>query len=201
MPLFKIKTTTMSNLKSICVFCGSSKGFSPKYEAISKQLGTRLAEQNIDIIYGAGNVGLMGVVADAALAAGGKVVGIIPDFLKKWEVYHQNLTELIITETMHQRKWIMEERSDSIIVLPGGFGTLDEFFEILTWKQLHLHEKPIGILNIDGFYDPLLAHIHNMVKEGFVKDINLELFVVADSIDSLLEQMQNAKATKTGKWQ
>lgn len=191
----------MSNLKSICIFCGSSKGFSPKYEAVSKQLGKQLAEQNIEIIYGAGNVGLMGVVADAALDAGGKVVGIIPDFLKKWEVYHENLTELIVTETMHQRKWIMDERSDSVIVLPGGFGTLDELFEILTWGQLQLHEKPIGILNIDGFYDPLLGHINNMVKEGFVKEVNLDLFVVANSIDALLDKMCNTKSTKTGKWQ
>ena len=182
----------MSELKSVCIFCGSSKGFSQKYEEISRQLGQYLAEQNIEIIYGAGNVGLMGVVADAALTAGGKVVGIIPEFLKKWEVYHENLTELIVTETMHQRKWIMEERSDSAIILPGGSGTLDELFEILTWKQLHLHGKPIGILNINGFYDPLLAHIHNMVKEGFVKEINLELFVVADSIKQLLIKMQNS---------
>jgi len=190
----------MSNLKSVYIFCGSSKGLSSKYKDISQKLGQQLAEQNLEIIYGAGNVGLMGVVADAALEAGGKVVGVIPDFLKKWEVYHENLTELIVTETMHERKWIMEERSDSVIVLPDGFGTLDELFEILTWKQLHLHEKPIGILNIDGYYDPLLSHINNMVKEGFVKEINLELFVVANSIDDLLSKMQNAKATKTGRW-
>jgi len=187
-------------LKSVYIFCGSSKGLSSKYKDISQKLGQQLAEQNLEIIYGAGNVGLMGVVADAALEAGGKVVGVIPDFLKKWEVYHENLTELIVTETMHERKWIMEERSDSVIVLPDGFGTLDELFEILTWKQLHLHEKPIGILNIDGYYDPLLSHINNMVKEGFVKEINLELFVVANSIDDLLSKMQNAKATKTGRW-
>ena len=192
--------TNMSNLKSVYIFCGSSKGLSSKYKDISQKLGQQLAEQNLEIIYGAGNVGLMGVVADAALEAGGKVVGVIPDFLKKWEVYHENLTELIVTETMHERKWIMEERSDSVIVLPDGFGTLDELFEILTWKQLHLHEKPIGILNIDGYYDPLLSHINNMVKEGFVKEINLELFVVANSIDDLLSKMQNAKATKTGRW-
>ena len=192
---------SMHNIKSVCIFCGSSKGFSSKYTEISEKLGRQLAENNIEIIYGAGNVGLMGVVAEAALAAGGRVVGVIPEFLKKWEVYHENLTELIVTQTMHERKWIMEECSDSVIILPGGFGTLDEFFEILTWKQLHLHKKPIGILNIDGFYDPLLAHINNMVENGFVKEINLELFVTADSIDGLLEKMQDSRVSFTDKWQ
>ena len=124
-------------MKSICIFCGSSKGYSKVYEEVAKHLGIMLAKKGIRIVYGAGNVGLMGVVADAALSADGEVLGVIPQFLKEWEVCHTGLTELVVTETMHQRKWVMEERSDGVIVLPGGYGTLDEFFEILTWKQLN----------------------------------------------------------------
>jgi uncharacterized protein (TIGR00730 family) len=128
-------------MNSLCVFCGSSTGFENVYTETAHRLGQILAEKNIRLVYGAGNIGLMGIIADAVLEAGGQVLGVIPDFLKAKEVCHTGLTELIVTQTMHQRKQIMEEASDGFIVLPGGYGTLDEFFEILTWKQLHLHRK------------------------------------------------------------
>ena len=187
-------------MKSICVFCGSSKGYSAIYEKSAKQLGTTLAKKNRRLVYGAGNVGLMGVIADAALAAGGEVLGVIPQFLKEWEVCHTGLTELVVTKTMHERKWIMEERSDGVIVLPGGFGTLDEFFEILTWKQLRLHNKPIGLLNVNGYYDPLLAHVEMMAKEGFLKESNFFLFCVSDDVEELLGKMAKPINVEGGKW-
>ena len=190
----------MKKINSIAIYCGSSKGFSKDYEATANAVGQRFAQQHIEIIYGAGNVGLMGVIANAALAASGKIVGVIPQFLKEWEVFHTGLTELIVTNTMHERKQIMADRADAFLILPGGFGTMDEFFEILTWKQLHLHQKPIGILNINGFYDPLLTYLKNMVQEGFVKEVNLDLILISTSIEDLLLKMQNHSTSKTGKW-
>ncbi len=151
-------------------------------------------------MYGAGNIGLMGVIADAVLDGGGKVLGVIPSFLKEKEVCHTKLTELVVTETMHERKWIMEERSDAVIVMPGGFGTLDEFFEILTWKQLRLHAKPIGILNVDGYFDQLLDMVRHMVKEGFVRESNLGLFTVSDDIGELLGKMTRPVDLGAEKW-
>ena len=187
-------------MKSICVFCGSSKGSSPKYAKLARHIGKSLADQKIKLVYGAGNIGLMGEAADAALKAGGEVLGVIPKFLKHKEVCHPGLTELVVTTTMHERKWIMDERSDGVIVLPGGFGTLDEFFEILTWKQLGLLSKPIGILNVDGFYDHLIAHAQHMVNEGFVRQSNLDLYCVADNLTELLEIMKVPSNQKEEKW-
>lgn len=187
-------------MNSICVFCGSSKGLSPKYSETAAQLGEEMADRNIELVYGAGNIGLMGVIADAVLENDGRVLGVIPHFLKAREVCHKGLTKLVVTDTMHQRKQIMADRSDAIIVMPGGFGTLDEFFEILTWKQLRLHKMPIGILNMEGYFDLLLGQIQYMVKEGFVRESNLELFVVSDSVESLLEQMENHKTSLEDKW-
>jgi hypothetical protein len=178
-------------MKSLCVFCGSSKGVNPAFAEAAIQTGKLLAERNIRLVYGAGNVGLMGVIADAVLENGGEVLGVIPDFLKAKEICHTGLTELIVTQTMHQRKQIMEERSDGVVVLPGGFGTLDEFFEILTWKQLRLHNKPIGMLNVHGFYDPLLTHFRIMHEAGYIKTANLGLLVVAPEISALLDVMEH----------
>lgn len=180
-------------MKSLCVFCGSSKGSQPLYVEVARQLGVILAQRQIRLVYGAGNVGLMGVLADAALESGGEVLGVIPEFLVEKEVCHDGLTELIVTQTMHQRKQIMEDRSDGVLVLPGGYGTLDEFFEILTWKQLHLHDKPVGLLNVGGFYDPLLAHFRKMNEDGFIRPANLDLVVVAENVEDLLEKMARAK--------
>jgi uncharacterized protein (TIGR00730 family) len=152
-------------------------------------VGRALAERGIRLVYGAGNVGLMGILADAALAAGGRVLGVIPHFLQEREVCHTGLHELVVTRTMHERKEVMAARSDGFIILPGGFGTLDECFEILTWRQLHLHAKPIGLLNPDGFYDHLLAHIRLMLREGFLVQGNADLLSVAPDIGRLLPAM------------
>ncbi|RMG84733.1 MAG: TIGR00730 family Rossman fold protein [Bacteroidetes bacterium] len=187
-------------MKSIAVFCGSSKGANPVYAEKARELGKVFAQKHIRLVYGAGKVGLMGEMADAVLAHGGEVLGVIPDFLKRKEVMHENLTELVVTSSMHTRKAHMDEACDAVIMMPGGFGTLDEFFEMLTWKQLHLHAKPIGIWNVNGYYDFLLQHIHKMVAEGFVRDINLRLFVVAEDLLTLLDKMKNTTFQKVGKW-
>jgi uncharacterized protein (TIGR00730 family) len=187
-------------MKSIAIFCGSSKGNQFIYTEKTKALGAFLAERGIEVIYGAGNVGLMGVVADAALENGGKVLGSIPHFLKEMEVCHTGLTEIFVVDSMHERKQIMAERADGFLILPGGFGTLDEFFEILTWKQLHLHQKPIGLLNWNGYYDHLLAHFEKMIEEGFLKPVNMELLVVASEAEELLEKMKDAPESGSPKW-
>jgi len=176
-------------MKSIAVFCGSSIGKDGLYRDAASQLGSTLARKNIEIIYGGGKIGLMGTVADAALQAGGRVTGVIPGFLAALELAHGELSRLITVETMHQRKAVINEMSDGVITLPGGFGTLDELFEMLTWGQLGLHEKPVGILNINGFYDHILSMVHSMVAEGFLKQINSDMLLVSGNIDELLEKM------------
>lgn len=194
------RLTFIKVMKAIAVFCGSSKGFNSEYSKSAQKLGQVFAKEKIKLVYGAGNVGLMGEMADAILNHGGEVLGVIPDFLKAKEVCHTELTELKVTDTMHERKAYMDDHCDGVIMLPGGFGTLDEFFEMLTWKQLHLHKKPIGIWNINGYYDHLLKHIEHMVKEGFVKDINLKLFVVSKDLEDLLNKMQTSEFEFVGKW-
>ncbi|MBK8564245.1 MAG: TIGR00730 family Rossman fold protein [Saprospiraceae bacterium] len=187
-------------MKSIAVFCGANKGFDPAYAAAAREIGQAFAQQNILTVYGAGNVGLMGILADAALENGGKVLGVIPGFLQKKEVCHMGLTELVVTKTMHERKQVMAERSDGFIILPGGFGTLDEFFEILTWRQLHLHNKPIGIFDVGGFYQHLLAHVKQMWNRGFIREAYLSLFMVADNLPDLLLKMGEPVNIVEGKW-
>ncbi len=185
---------------SLCVFCGSSKGFHPVQSEVARHIGAVLAERNIRLVYGAGNVGLMGVMADAVLENGGQVLGIIPEFLKEKEVCHTELTELIVTETMHQRKEVMAKVSDGFIVLPGGYGTLDEFFEILTWRQLQLHNKPIGLLNVNGYYDHLIEHVRQMWLDGFLREVNLSLFAHSTDFGELLEKMTDPVDNNVGKW-
>lgn len=187
-------------MKSITVFCGSSFGSDEIYKEQATLLGQTLAKQNIQLIYGGANVGLMGAVADGVLKEGGKAIGVLPHFLQSKEIAHQNLTELILVETMHERKTKMNELCDGVIVLPGGYGTLEEFFEMITWAQLGLHKKPIAILNIDGFYDDLIKLVQKMVDKGFLKQINQEMLLVSDSIDALLEKMKNYQAPTVGKW-
>jgi uncharacterized protein (TIGR00730 family) len=155
-------------IKAVDIFCGSKTGNNPLFEEHTRQLGYLLAEKNITIIYGGGNKGLMAAVANAALEKNGKVVGIIPKILSEWEHQHDGLTELHIVETMHNRKEMLYEKCDAAIILPGGYGTLDEVFEILTWNQLRIHNKKIFFLNSGGFYDHLLAHIQMMNQEGFL---------------------------------
>ncbi|REC42424.1 TIGR00730 family Rossman fold protein [Chryseobacterium sp. 5_R23647] len=187
-------------MKSITVFCGSSFGSKDIYKEQATLLGQTLAKQNIQLIYGGANVGLMGAVADGVLQEGGKAIGVLPHFLQSKEIAHQDLTELILVETMHERKTKMNDLCDGVIVLPGGYGTLEEFFEMITWAQLGLHKKPIAILNINGFYDDLIKLVQNMVDKGFLKQINQEMLLVSDSIDELLEKMRNYQAPTVGKW-
>jgi len=187
-------------MKSITVFCGSSFGSDEIYKEQAILLGQTLAKQNIQLIYGGANVGLMGAVADGVLLEGGKVIGVLPHFLQSKEIAHQDLTELILVETMHERKTKMNDLCDGVIVLPGGYGTLEEFFEMITWAQLGLHKKPIAILNINGFYDDLIKLVQNMVDKGFLKQINQEMLLVSDSVDELLDKMKNYCAPSVGKW-
>jgi len=184
----------------VTVFCGSSSGTDEIYKSQATLLGQTLAKQNIELVYGGANVGLMGSVADGVLSNGGKVIGVLPNFLKSKEIAHQHLTELILVETMHERKTKMNELCDGVIALPGGFGTLEEFFEMLTWAQLGLHKKPIAILNIDGFYDSLTILVQTMVDKGFLKEVNQQMLLVSDNIDELLEKMENYVAPTVGKW-
>jgi len=187
-------------MKSISVFCGSSEGRGDAYLKAAGQLGTALAQQNIKLIYGGAKVGLMGAVANAVMDGGGAVTGVIPRFLKTKEVAHEGLTELIQVESMHERKTLMYELSEGVIALPGGFGTLEEFFEMLTWAQLGLHKKPIGILNINGFYDTLIALIQTMYNQQFIQGKHLQLVLVSDNIQDLLQQMNNYQAPEMKKW-
>ncbi|MEY8761606.1 TIGR00730 family Rossman fold protein [Chryseobacterium tongliaoense] len=187
-------------MKSITVFCGSSFGSNDIFTEQATLLGQTLAKRDIQLIYGGSNTGLMKAVADGALNAGGKVTGVLPHFLQSKEIAHKNLTELILVETMHERKTKMNELCDGVIVLPGGYGTLEEFFEMITWAQLGLHKKPIGVLNIDGFYDDLIKLVQTMVDKGFLKQANRDMLLISDTVDDLLEKMGNYEAPTVGKW-
>ncbi|MFZ2906696.1 MAG: TIGR00730 family Rossman fold protein [Cyclobacteriaceae bacterium] len=171
---------------NICVFCGSSTGNNPVYADSARKLGTLLASQNYTLIYGGGNIGLMGILADTVLEKGGKVIGVIPDFLMQKEVGHLGLTQLEIVLSMHERKKRMADLSDAFISLPGGWGTLEETAEILTWRQLRLIHQPVGLLNVNGFFDTLLGQMNLMSKEGFLNPSNLLYVKVATSPEELL---------------
>lgn len=187
-------------MKNIVVFCGSSKGTNPIYTQQGHLLGKTLAEQKITLVYGGAKIGVMGAVAQGALDANGKVVGVIPDFLKIKEVFHRHLTELIVTQDMHARKLKMHELSEGIIMLPGGYGTLEEFFEMLTWAQLGLHQYPIGILNTNRFYTELMNMLAKMVDQGFVKQENYDMVLVDETVDGLLTKMRNYHPLPVPKW-
>lgn len=187
-------------MERITVFCGSSPGTDGMYAEQAFLVGQSIAKKQIGLVYGGAKVGLMGAVADGALRNGGEVIGVLPRFLKGKEIAHANLTELILVESMHERKMKMHDLSDGVIALPGGFGTLEELFEMLTWAQLGLHNKPIGLLNIDGFYDPMINLIQGMVEKGFLKEVNQKMLLVGDEIEDLLHQMENYKAPIVGKW-
>jgi hypothetical protein len=177
-------------IQSITVFCGSKDGFNEVYRETGWQLGEFLALKGITVIYGGAKVGVMGAVADGALDKNGKVVGVIPSFLKKDEVVHNQLTQLIEVETMHERKLKMHELSDAVITLPGAWGTMDELFEMLTWAQLGLHNKPIGLLNINGYFDSLKVLFNNMVIEGFLEERLPEMLIIRESIEDLFAAME-----------
>ncbi|MBK9759039.1 MAG: TIGR00730 family Rossman fold protein [Flavobacteriales bacterium] len=171
----------------IAIFCGASAGNDPRYMQMAIDVGRTIANRGNGIVYGGGHVGLMGLVADAAMKAGGEVIGVIPRFMEKAELAHQGVTQLILVDTMHERKQRMHELSSAVIALPGGFGTMDELFELLTWRQIGLHEQPIGLLNAFGFYDALLQQVEHMRKEGFLHgDTRL---VVETEIERLLDRL------------
>ena len=187
-------------MKGIVVFCGSSEGNEREFLKDAYVLGKTLAEHKINLIYGGAKIGIMGKVAEGALEHGGKVIGIIPEFLKLKEVFHEGLSQLIVTQNMHERKLLMHEKSDGILMLPGGFGTLEEFFEMLTWSQLGLHPYPIAILNTNGFYNELLQMLQKMVERGFVRKENYRAIIVDKNIDRLLDKMKNYEPLPVPKW-
>ncbi|MBW4082496.1 TIGR00730 family Rossman fold protein [Paenibacillus sp. S150] len=175
-------------MKSIAVFCGSRDGASPVYRESAHALGVTLAERGITLIYGGATVGLMGEVADAALAAGGKVIGVIPHFLKSREIEHKLLTELIVVDSMHERKLKMSELAEGFIALPGGPGTMEEYFEIFTWAQLGLHQKPCGILNVHHYYDPLITLFDQMAKDQFMLEKHRSMVLTDTSPEGIIRQ-------------
>jgi uncharacterized protein (TIGR00730 family) len=182
----------MAKIASICVYCGSQTGHDETYAATAKRFGEAVAKRGITLVYGAGGIGLMTVVADAALANGGKVIGVIPKHLARIEVKHGGLTETVVTDSMHVRKQAMFDRADAFVVLPGGFGTLDEFFEILTWKQIGLHDKPLVVLDGDGYWKPLHRLLDHVISQGFASKGARDLFSVAKSIDELFRTLDRA---------
>lgn len=176
----------------ICLFCASATGNDPRFVAAASEVGTRLAARGVGLVYGGGNIGLMGACADAALLAGGEVIGIIPRGLEAQEVAHRGLTQLEITGTMHERKQRMHDLSDGFIVLPGGFGTMDELFETLTWAQLELHRKPIGLLDVAGFFGPLMTFVHHQVTSGVLRPAHRDLLRVDSNPERLIDTLLRA---------
>ncbi|GAB2884229.1 TIGR00730 family Rossman fold protein [Uliginosibacterium flavum] len=176
-------------MQSLCVFCGASAGHDPIYREATRAFGQTLAEHQIELVWGGGHVGLMGVLADAVHAHRGKSYGVIPEFMAERELAHPFATQMVIVDSMHTRKATMADRAHGFVALPGGLGTMDEFFEILTWAQLHIHHKPVGLLNVKGFFDPLLILIRHMVAEGFVKQVHLDQLYVADTPEALIAAM------------
>ncbi len=176
-------------MKRLCVFCGSRTGLDPVYADETRRLGHAMARRGIGLVFGAGNVGLMGILADAVRTGGGETIGVIPKALVERELAHQSLTDLRVVESMHDRKALMAGLSDAFLALPGGYGTLDELFEILTWAQLHFHDKPIGLLNVAGFFDPLLAWIDRAIADDFVKPKNRELLRVDNDVEKMLDRL------------
>ncbi|MBX7241609.1 MAG: TIGR00730 family Rossman fold protein [Bacteroidia bacterium] len=190
----------MISINAVCVFCGANSGNLPVFTEAAETVGKMISRHHIRLIYGGGKVGLMGKVADAALSAQGYVIGIIPFFLGHKEVAHEGAQELISLSSMHERKARMYELSDAFIALPGGFGTLDELFEIITWAQLGLHAKPVGLLNVNGYFTPLLQMVDNMVTNGFLKPELMDLIIVDEDAERLLQKMREYTAPETEKW-
>jgi uncharacterized protein (TIGR00730 family) len=187
-------------MQSVCVYCGSNAGSKPVYAERAIALGNRLAKDGLTLVYGGGNVGLMGTVADAALEAGGKVIGVIPEQLVEWEVAHKSLTQLEVVANMHERKARMFDLADGFVALPGGFGTLDEMFEMLTWRQLGIGDKPCAFLDVDGFYSPLLAMMDRMVEERFLHPDQRRDLWHGDDIEAMLGWMRSYEPAHAAKW-
>ena len=184
----------------ICVFCGSNLGNGPAYRAAAERLGTLLVERHIELVYGGGNIGLMGVLADTVLRLGGRVIGVIPESLMGREVGHRGLTDLRVVRSMHERKALMSDLSDGFIALPGGFGTLEEFCEVVTWSQLGLQSKPCGLLNVENYYAPLLELFDHAVREGFLSQPNRQLVLDDENPERLLEKMAEFRSEPSTKW-
>jgi uncharacterized protein (TIGR00730 family) len=176
-------------MQRVCVFCGSQMGSKPLYAEAARQFGAALVRRGLGLVFGAGHIGLMGVVADAVRAAGGETIGVIPRMMVERELAHNGLTRLEVVETMHQRKALMADLSDAFVALPGGYGTCDELFEIVTWAQLRLHVKPVGLLNVAGFFDPLLLWADHMLAEGFLKPKHRDLLLTATEAEELLDRL------------
>jgi uncharacterized protein (TIGR00730 family) len=187
-------------MKRIAVYCGSNKGIHPEYAEAAEQLGALIAREKIELVYGGGCVGLMGRVADAALKNGGHVIGVIPEKLVIKEVVHEHLPDLRVVKTMHERKALMAELSDGFIALPGGYGTFEEFFEVLAWSQLGWHQKPFGLLNINGFYSHLIAFLDHTEREGFIRPQHRELVLVESSVEKILERLRRFQPPSEVKW-
>lgn len=185
----------MTEIRSVCVYCGSSDRGPDSHREAARRLGTRLAEYGIRLVFGGGHIGLMGATADAALAAGGEVIGVIPDFLQDLELGHNGCTELIVTDSMHTRKQRMAELADGFAILPGGLGTLDETFEIITWKQLRLHDKPIVVLNVDDYWTPLCAMMTQLTGNGYMRAEHRGLFTLVDNVDAVIPALRAMPST------
>src|SRR5258707_4928847 len=188
-PILPKRGAGMATVKRLCVYCGASDLVDPVYRAAAVELGTRLADAGIELVYGGGRIGLMGRLADAVLQAGGRVTGIIPAHLDNREIGHHGVNELIVVGSMHERKQLMFERSDAFAVLPGGIGTIEEAFEIITWKQLRLHDKPIVVVDIAGYWQPFQSLVDHVIDSGFAAPQVRRLFQVVDSIDALMKAL------------
>lgn len=187
-------------VKRICIFCGSNRGSQPAYAEAAENMGRLVARRGLELVYGGGCVGLMGIIADAALREGGHVIGVIPEALKIKEVVHEGLPDLRVVKSMHERKALMAEISDAFVALPGGFGTYEEFCEVLTWAQLGLHRKPFGLLNVAGFYDSLIGLFDHAVKEQFLRSEHRELVIVEHDPEKLLERLEQFRFPEVQKW-
>lgn len=189
-----------SPLRRVCVFCGSNPGRRPEYAEAAREMGRVLVDRGIGLVYGGGKVGLMGIVADTVLAGGGEVIGVIPEALMAREVGHPGLTEMHVVRTMHERKAMMADRADAFVAMPGGFGTFEEYCEVLTWSQLGFHPKPCGLLNVAGYYDPLLALFDRGVEEGFVPQHHRALVIEETDPARLLDRFAGFRPPSTSKW-
>jgi uncharacterized protein (TIGR00730 family) len=188
----------MTSIHSVAVFCGSRVGVNPAYAAAGRALGHGLGQAGIRLVYGGGRIGIMGIVADATLTAGGSVLGVIPEFLTKWEVAHTNVSEMVVTDSMHSRKRRLYEESDVFVIMPGGLGTYDEAFEVITWRQLRLHDKPILLCSIAGWVDPLVAAIDHAIQQGFADPASRALFEVIEGVPAVLDRLKTLQAGTGG---
>ncbi len=187
-------------MNRICVFCGSKTGSEPLFLEMAIRLGQVLAERGLDLVYGGASIGLMGAVADSVIAGGGKVVGVIPEAMSSKEVAHDGLTEMHVVSSMHERKSMMARLADAFVALPGGFGSFEELLEMITWAQLGIHRKPVGILNVSGYYDPLIQLFERAIEEGFIKPRNRQLFVIEREPDRLLQTLVAHRLPEVKRW-